>query len=76
MHEVNITELRRHLSKYLKSAQRGAEILVRSRGCIIARIIPSVDTKTDALRQLKELRQHCLVGDVISSVYVNWESQK
>lgn len=76
MREVNVTELRSHLPKYLASAQKGTEILVTSHGRVIARIIPPVDTKADAARQLKDLRKRCSVGDVISPIDEDWESEK
>ena len=76
MLEVNITELRSHLPKYLATAQKGSEILVTSHGKIIARIIPPLDTKNEAISKLKKLREHCKVGDVISPIDEKWDSEK
>ena len=40
MQSVNIVELRRNLSVYLRRARQGEEILVRQRNLPIARIVP------------------------------------
>ena len=40
---VNVAELRRGLSGYLKRVRRGEEILVRDRNLPIARIVPLTD---------------------------------
>jgi prevent-host-death family protein len=40
---VNVAELRRGLSGYLKRVRRGEEILVRDRNLPIARIVPLAD---------------------------------
>lgn len=76
MLEVNVTELRSHLPEYLATAQKGAEILVTSHGKVIAKIIPPVNTKQDAMLKLKKLRARCKVGDVISPVNEKWKSEK
>lgn len=76
MREVNITELRSHLPKYLSSAQRGTEILVTSHGHVIARIMPPVDLQREASEQLKELRTRCHVVDVVSPIEETWESEE
>jgi prevent-host-death family protein len=56
MLEVNITELRSHLPEYLDTVQKGSEIWVTSRGKLIAKIIPPVDVKQEAMSKLKKLR--------------------
>jgi prevent-host-death family protein len=76
MHQVNITELRNHLPRYLSSVKNGDEILVTSHGQVIARIVPAVNTKKEASEKLKKLRKHCKVGDVISPVDENWDADK
>lgn len=76
MREVNVTELRNNLPKYLSSVENGKEILVTSHGRVIARILPPSDTKRDALVQLKVLRKHCKIGDIISPIDEDWESDK
>ena len=76
MREINVTEFRNHLPKYLASVEDGKEILVTSHGRVIARILPPTDTKNEAKKQLKALRKHCKVGDVISPIDEEWNSDK
>src|SRR5580692_11516322 len=66
MREVNVTELRCHLHKYLESVQKGTEVLVTWHGEVIARILPPIDKKKEALNQLKELRSNSNMTDIIS----------
>lgn len=76
MREVNVTELRNHLPKYLSQAKRGTEILVTLHGQVIARIVPPADMRGDAIKKLKELRAHCKIGDVISPIDEDWDAEK
>ena len=57
MHEVNVTELRNHLPKYLADVCKGEEILITVRGRVIARILPPVDVKLEAGKKLRALRK-------------------
>ena len=74
MREVNVTELRSHLHKYLERAQKGTEILVTLHGETIARILPPIDKKKDATNKLKELRRHSKMTDVTSPINEDWEA--
>lgn len=76
MHQVNVTELRNHLPRYLSSVQKGNEILITSHGVVIARIVPPVDTQKEAQAELLKLRKRCKVGDVINPVDESWEADK
>lgn len=76
MREINVTELRNHLPQYLSNAQNGMEILVTSHGRVIARILPPIDTQSDAINKLKKLQKHCTVGDVLSPVDEKWDADK
>lgn len=76
MHAVNVTELRNHLPKYLSDASKGNEILVTSHGHVIARILPPVDAKSEALASLKQLSKQCKISDVISPIDEEWDAQK
>lgn len=73
MHKINVTKFRNHLSTYLQQVNEGEEICINSRGRIIARLLPPIDKRTMALEHLKLLRTRCKIGDVISSVEINWE---
>jgi prevent-host-death family protein len=76
MREVNVTELRSHLHKYLENVQKGAEVLVTWHGEVIARIVPPIDKKKEALSQLKELRSHSKMIDIVSPIDEGWEADE
>lgn len=40
MKTVGVTELKAHLSRYLKEVKQGEEILITKRGTPIARLLP------------------------------------
>lgn len=66
MTHVNVTELRQHLPSYLKRVESGEEILVTSRGRVVARIKPELDKAEKARRHLEELRGTVIRGDIMS----------
>jgi len=74
MREVKVTELRSHLPAYLVEVQAGEELLVTSRGKVIARIVPARDERAAARERLAGLRGKCRVGDVISPLDMLWEA--
>ncbi|HSW93204.1 MAG TPA: type II toxin-antitoxin system prevent-host-death family antitoxin [Gammaproteobacteria bacterium] len=74
MHEINVTELRKHLHQHLASVQKKKELWVTWHGKVIARILPPLDEKKEALNQLKKLRGSCKVIDVISGTDEKWEA--
>jgi prevent-host-death family protein len=76
MHEVNITELRNHLPKYLSDVTKGDEILVTSHGKVIARILPPMDMRQEAKKRLCDLRKICKVGDVIAPIEDPWQAEQ
>ena len=76
MRSINVTELRNHLPKYLSSVRRGQEILITLHGEVIARILPPANTRENAQRQLRVLRKHAKIGDVISSINEKWDAEK
>jgi prevent-host-death family protein len=76
MHSVSITTLRNHLQEYLSGVARGDEILVTSHGKGVARILPPVDLRQEAKKKLHALRQHCMVGDVVSPLEDTWDADK
>lgn len=76
MQEINVTEFRNHLPKYLEYAHRGSEILITLHGNVIARVLPPVNTKQQAQQQLKKLRKQAKVRDVVSPIDEKWNAQK
>jgi hypothetical protein len=43
---------------------------------VIARILPPVDTKSEAISSLKQLRKNCKIDDVISPLNEEWDAEK
>jgi prevent-host-death family protein len=76
MHEVNVTELRNHLQLYLGRVQKGDEILVTSRGKVIARLVPEAQERLSARERVTALRGKCRVGDVVSPLDDAWEAER
>jgi prevent-host-death family protein len=72
MLQVNIAELRQHLSSWLARVREGEEIQITSRGEAIARIIPERDETQAAYERLAALRGRGYLGDVISPVEKEW----
>jgi antitoxin (DNA-binding transcriptional repressor) of toxin-antitoxin stability system len=58
MKVINVTELKAHLSRYLRQASRGARILVKDRDEPIAQLGPPVTARSwpDRLAQVGRLR--------------------
>jgi prevent-host-death family protein len=75
MREVKVTDLRAHLPAFLAFVQAGEEVLVTSRGKVIARLVPPLDTRGEAKARLEELRRRCKIGDVVSPLEEPWEAQ-
>ena len=75
MQQVNITEFRNHLSKYLTRTTAGETLEITSRGRVVARLAPPVDsTKVGARHALEELRSKCSIGDVLSPIDEQWNA--
>ena len=76
MREVNVTELRNHLPAYLGAVRGGEQLLITSRGKVVAKLIPSSDPKQESRAFLESLRTKCRVGDVVTSVGDRWEADR
>ena len=76
MQEVGISAFRENLLSYLKQVESGEEILVISKGHVLARIVPPVNPLAHARQELAKLRQKAYVGDVISPVDIQWDAMK
>lgn len=75
MHKVNVGKLKEQLPNYLEQVHAGDEIWITSKnGKVIARLLPPVDEQIDVLAQLKQLREKCVVGDVISPIGEKWNA--
>ena len=76
MSKVNVTELRQNLPAYLVEVQKGKEIEVTSRGKVIARIVPGVQTQDEARARLVAARKRCRIGDVLSPTEAAWNAER
>jgi len=74
MRQINITELRSHLPAYIGRVKKGEQLLVTSRGKVVASLVPVRDEREAARKRLAELRACCTVGDVVSPIGENWEA--
>jgi prevent-host-death family protein len=73
MIEVNVTAFRNHLPDYLDRVKKGEEVLLTSRGKVVARMSPVADECLSARGQLAALRDKCKVGDVLAPIDELWE---
>ena len=76
MMNVNITELRANLLKYLNKAQQGEQITVTSNGQRLATIVAPIDQKRRAKAKLKRLAKTAKIHDVTSPTGVQWDAMQ
>ncbi len=74
MINVNITEFRANLLKYLNMAQQGEEITVTSNDRALATIVSPVDQRKLARAKLKSLSKTARIHDVLSPIDEQWEA--
>ncbi len=68
MHQINVTEFRQHLPKFLKRVSQGEELQITSRGKVIARLVPEPDEVDAAIQRLKRLQGAIINSSVTSSI--------
>lgn len=66
MIQVNVTELRQHLPRYLKSVEEGETVQILSRGKPIANLDPIRDERKAARERLEAFRGTLVTGDVVA----------
>lgn len=74
MTEATITELRKHLQRYLARVARGEEVRITRRGEVIARVVGCPDERTEARAALVALRARAVVGDVVAPITADWSA--
>lgn len=74
METVGVSTLQTKLKTFLKKVKNGESITIISRGHEIARLVPPVDKVKNARKALEELRVTAFIGDVISPIDAEWES--
>ena len=72
--QVNVTELRAQLPRYLARVRRGETIVVTARGKPVARLSPLTHLIGDARQRLSALREKARIGDVVSPVAAQWNA--
>jgi antitoxin (DNA-binding transcriptional repressor) of toxin-antitoxin stability system len=76
MMDVTITEFRANLLKYLKIAQRGEKINVKSKGMPLATLTAPLVQHNEAKEKLKRLARTAVINDVVSSTNESWDAMK
>jgi prevent-host-death family protein len=74
--EVNVSDLRNHLPRYLARVEAGEEVLITRHGRVVARLAPVRDPRAEAKAALARLRDHARVGDVVAPVDASWEAER
>ena len=74
MIEVSVTTFRNHIPDYLGKVRKGENIVLTSRGKVIARLLPPEDERLNARQRLAELRAKSPVYDVVSPLDEEWEA--
>ncbi|PLX89365.1 MAG: type II toxin-antitoxin system prevent-host-death family antitoxin [Desulfuromonas sp.] len=73
MLEVSVTTFRKHIPDYLDKVRQGEDIVLTSRGKVIARLLPPEDERQNARQRLVALRAASRIDDVISPLDDDWE---
>lgn len=73
MIQVNISEFRTNLLKYLRNAQRGEQINVTSKGTLLATVIPPANQREAAKAELSTLATTAVIHDVVSPLENDWD---
>ena len=74
MENVNISELRANLLKYLKKAQSGEQISVTSNGQLLAIIAPPIEQHETAKAKLNNLAKTAIIHDVLTPTNESWDA--
>lgn len=71
---INISDFRANLLMYLEKASMGENISVTTNGRLIATIIPPIQQKELAKKQLQELASTAKLGDLTSPTDESWDA--
>ena len=74
MENVNISELRSNLLKYLKKAHNGEQITVTSNGQLLAIIAPPIEKHETAKAKLNKLAETAIIHDVLTPTKESWDA--
>ena len=76
MGTIAVSELRANLMKILKEVEQGTIIDITSRGKNVAQLVPPNYYQNKARAKLKEAAKNAVLGDVVSPIDSDWESDK
>lgn len=76
MKNVNISEFRANLLKYLTLTQQGERINVTSNGRVMATLIPPASQQEAARKMLDGLANTAVIADVLSPTGEHWDAMK
>ena len=68
MQSIAVSEFRANLMETLRKIERGAVIIITSRGREIARLMPPKTSTEEAREKLQKLRQTAIIKDVKASM--------
>jgi prevent-host-death family protein len=74
MINVNISELRSNLLKYLKKAHDGEQITVTSNGQLLAIIAPPIEQQETAKTKLTEIAETAIIHDILTPTNESWDA--
>lgn len=73
MIQVNISQFRSNLLKYLKHVQQGEHVNVTSKGALLATVVPPVNHSEQAKAALSTLAATAVIHDVLSPLDNDWD---
>lgn len=76
METVGVSKLRENLMVFLKKVQNGETIIITSRGCEMARLVPLENKMEKSRKILQQLRKNAIVGDILSPIGEKWEAME
>ena len=76
MISIGISEFRANMNVVLQKVQKGEIVTLTLRGTEVARLVPPDYARLTARKELAELRQTAVVGDVLSPIDDNWEANQ
>lgn len=74
MTRVDLTELRRELSHYVRRVEAGETIDITRDGNVVARLQPADGHRARAREALARIRETAVVGDIESPLDVEWNA--
>ena len=74
MEQINISDLRANLLKYLKKAQSGSPFSVTSNGEVLAAIIAPEALKISAKEALDDIAETAKADDIVEPVNAKWNN--